>query len=40
MIDRGTYLEHYWNPYMLSERRHEPIELSPFAETTKEKAPE
>ena len=20
MIDRRTYLEHYWNPYMLSER--------------------
>lgn len=40
MIDRRTYLEHYWNPYMLSERGHEPIELAPFAETTKEKAPE
>lgn len=79
MIDRRTYLEHYWNPRMLSEREfleiadyvalrksnyqiysekldgdtlfdrscritvgrgYESIELAPFAEMTKEKAPE
>lgn len=28
MIDRRTYLEHYWNPYMLSE--HEFLEITDY----------